>query len=169
MGCIISNGLCGSCRIRFRFVVAIEQSGVVVIGIVPTVWEQDDEVALEIFVDGEDGAAIAVISAVIRCGEYGDELALAVSGLAGLGAQRVSATADGVRPGVARFEVDGPVTADISANRCRAFAVACAYACASLSVKTSKTTHSSSAARSGCAASHEVTVLTAHSAAAACG
>ena len=43
----------------------------------------------------------------------GDQLALAVSGLAGLGAQRVSATADGVRPGVARFEVDGPVTADI--------------------------------------------------------
>ena len=43
----------------------------------------------------------------------GDELALEVSGLAGLGATRVSATSDGVRPGVARFEVDGPVTADV--------------------------------------------------------
>ncbi len=43
----------------------------------------------------------------------GDELALAVTGLAGLSATRVSASADGVRPGVARFEVDGPVTGPV--------------------------------------------------------
>ena len=49
-------------------------------------------------------------------GTDGDRLALDVTGLAGLGATLVSASADGVRPGAARFEVDGPVTGPVGAQ-----------------------------------------------------